>query len=230
MHEAPRQHRAAERCLGSVGPGHATRLVLSLLFKAFLGIPRIFHFETLDDPGVAILTGGRRVLSRSRLGHLVRAVAPQEVHRFVQETTPSLTRADRRTISIDEHAVPRFTRKFDIPKGFHTIRNKKMKIEKLTFAFDGATHQLCALKASPGDAALATEATALLPTLRRHACGAPLRLLLDAGAAHNHDTLLDLVARENQVSLVRVVGGHQKAEKSGPGAPRLRSVSGDAAG
>src|SRR5262245_15712691 len=63
----------AERTLGKVlgSADKARRLVLSLFFRAALGIERIFHFETLDDPGFALLTGGVRVLSRSRLGGLV---------------------------------------------------------------------------------------------------------------------------------------------------------------
>jgi hypothetical protein len=50
----------AERTLGKAlgSAGNARRLVLSLFFRAVLGVERIFHFETLDDPGFAILTGG----------------------------------------------------------------------------------------------------------------------------------------------------------------------------
>ena len=42
--------------------------MLSLFFRAALGIERIFHFETLDDVGFAILSGGDRVLTRTTLG------------------------------------------------------------------------------------------------------------------------------------------------------------------
>ena len=73
MRHAVRLHRVAEQCLGGLGSGKATRLVLSLFFKAVLGIARVFHFETLDDPGFAILTGGTTVVGRNLLGGLIRA-------------------------------------------------------------------------------------------------------------------------------------------------------------
>ncbi len=44
MHEAGRPYNVAGRFLGSLGLGNAGRLVLSLYFKAILGIERIFHF------------------------------------------------------------------------------------------------------------------------------------------------------------------------------------------
>lgn len=190
--------------MGRLGAGQAARLVLSLYFKAILGIQRIFHFETLDDPGFAILSGGTRVISRSRLGALLRGVSLAGVRRLMKETAPRLAQAACHFISIDEHAIARFTRKFRIPKGFHTIRNKKMKVEKLTFAFDLATRTLCALIASRGNARLTDLAKALLATLRRRARGAPLRVILDAGAAQDHKALLDLALRPRQVTLVRV--------------------------
>ena len=121
----------------------------------------------------------------------------------MQETTPRLKQAACHFFSIDEHAIARFTRKFRIPKGFHTIRNKKMKVEKLTFAFDVSTQTLCSLVVSPGNVSLTTLAQQLLTPLRRRTNGAPIRVILDAGAAKSHNSLLELVDRKNQVTLVR---------------------------
>ncbi|MDC0681549.1 hypothetical protein [Sorangium atrum] len=56
--------------------------MLSLFFRAALGIARIFHFETLHDPGFAILSRGKKVISRSRLGGLVRAVTTEGVKKL----------------------------------------------------------------------------------------------------------------------------------------------------
>lgn len=203
MHEAKRLYDAAQRCMSSLGGGTGGRLALSLYFKAILGIQRIFHFETLDDAGFALLTGGKKVISRGRLGQYIRKVSTQTVERFMRETAPRLAQAVCHYFSIDEHAIARFTRKFRIPKGYHTIRNKKMKVEKLTFAFDLVGRKLVSLVASAGDATLAKLTKRLLPRLRRKARGAPLRLILDAGAAQNHDDLLDIALRANQVTLVR---------------------------
>jgi hypothetical protein len=136
MRQAVRLHRIAEQCLGGLGSGKATRLVLSLFFKAVLGIARVFHFETLDDCGFAILTGGTTVLGRNLLGGLIRAAPVRGVLDFVRRTETKLQRAAAVHVSIDEHAIARFTRKFQIRKGFHTIRNKHMRIEKVFCSFD----------------------------------------------------------------------------------------------
>lgn len=203
MPVAVRLYRAAQSCLGSLGKSKAARLVLSLFFKAVLGIQRVFHFETLDDPGFAVLTGGNKVLGRSTLGGLVRAAPVRGVLRFVRETAPRVKQAAVQTVSLDEHVVARFTRKFSIRKGFHTIRNKKMKVEKLFFSFHVASRQLLSLVVTRGNAGLATITRKLLPSLRRRARGSQLRVILDAGAANNHDELLALADSPRQVTLVR---------------------------
>lgn len=122
----------------------------------------------------------------------------------MKSTTPPIARARCHTVSIDEHAVPRFTRKFSIRKGYHTIRNKHMKIEKLTFAFHTGARWLLSLVATPGNVGLGDVALRLLPALRRRTRGAQLRLILDAGAAHDHRQLFALADRPGQVTIVRV--------------------------
>jgi hypothetical protein len=95
--------------------------VLSLFFRAVVGVERIFHFETLDDLGFAILSGGKRVMSRSRLGGMVRAVKTAGVKKFAQATEGlRALRGEVATLSVDEHVIARFTRKFKIPKGSST--------------------------------------------------------------------------------------------------------------
>jgi hypothetical protein len=122
----------------------------------------------------------------------------------MKSTTPPIARARCHTVSIDEHAVPRFTRKFSIRKGYHTIRNKHMKIEKLTFAFHTGARWLLSLVATPGNVGLGDVALRLLPSLRRRTRGAQLRVILDAGAAHDHRQLFALADRPGQVTIVRV--------------------------
>ena len=191
------------RCLGKLGATKASRLVLSLFFKAVLGICRVFHFETLDDPGFAILSGGRTVLGRNALGGLIRAAPVRGVKKLVRQTAPTVKTAVRQLFSIDEHAIARFTRKFDIRKGFHTIRNKHMKIEKLFFAYDLVGRKLLPVVVTRGHDKLAKIAKAMLPSLRRRARGADSWVILDAGAAHNHDELFDLADHGRQVTVVR---------------------------
>jgi hypothetical protein len=204
MEQAVGLYRTAASCLGGVGEHRGGRLVLSLFFKAVLGIQRIFHFDSLNDEGLALLTGGRRTLSRSTLGHLVRAVSSRAVGTFVRLTQPVVASAQRLHVSIDEHAVARFTRKFLIPKGFHTIRNKKMRVEKLFFSFDTGLRTLLGLVVTPGDARLALVASKMLAALRARYRRTALRVVLDAGAAQSHRELLQVVDQNpNQVVLAR---------------------------
>jgi hypothetical protein len=187
-----------------VGAHQGGRLVLSLFFKAVLGVQRIFHFDSLTDVGFALLTGGRSILSRRTLGGLVRAVSTRAVGRFVRLTQPAVTTAHRLCVSIDEHVVARFTRKFLIPKGFHTIRNKKMRAEKLFFSFDTAARTLLHLVVTPGNGRLAPVASKMLGALRAPGRRRPVRAVLDAGAARNHRELLAVADQDpHQVLLVR---------------------------
>ena len=203
MEQAVALHRVAVSCLGGVSPQRAGRLVLSLFFKAVLGIQRLFHFDSLTDVGLALLTGGPRILSRRTLGTLVRAVSTRSVNTFVRLTQPVVKAGQQLWLSIDEHTVARFTRKFLIPKGFHTIRNKKMRAEKLFFSFDTVRRSLMDLVVTPGNGRLARVASQMLDALRARGRN-PLRVVLDAGAAHNHRELLALADKHpHQVLLVR---------------------------
>jgi hypothetical protein len=196
--------RAAQQHLARLGPTAARRVVLSLFMKAVLGVQRIFHFDSLDDPGLAILTGGTRVLGRKTLGAYVRAASLRGVVRLVGATAPRLARAAAHIISIDEHAIARFTRKFRIPKGFHAIRNKLRKVEMVTSACATGSSQLLTLVVTHGRVTLAAVAHRLLPSLRRRAHGAVLRVLFDSGASKNHAALWAVVNHARQVTLVRV--------------------------
>jgi hypothetical protein len=204
MDEAIRLYHLGMRCFARLGMDKGGRLILSLFFKAILGVQRIFHFDTVTDIGFAWLTGGRSVLSRNTLGGLVRAVSTRAVNQFIRFTKPLLDAARQLHVSLDEHAVARFTRKFIIPKGFHTIRNKKMRIEKLFFAFDTGFRTLLELVVTPGGARLARIAKSMLKVLRRQVPRGQMRVVLDAGAAQHHRELLELVDdNERHVLLVR---------------------------
>ena len=168
----------------------ARRLVLSLFFRAVLGIERIFHFETLDDVGFALLTGGQEVLARTTLGGLVRAVTTRATQAFARATERLGGLRDRVvTLSLDEHAIARFTRKFRIPKGFHTIRNKWMRIEKLFFLYWPAQRRFVQLLVTRGNAALADMALAFLRAVRARTHPRQIRLILDAAATKTNASL-----------------------------------------
>jgi len=194
--------RTLVKSVGSVS--RARRLVLSLFFRAALGIERIFHFETLDDVGFALLSGGKKVMSRSRLGGLMRAVKTTEVDKFTRATEDlNALEGQPVTLSLDEHAIARFTRKFRIPKGFHTIRNKKMRVEKLVYLYWPAMHRFLQLTVARGTAKLADLAVDCVDALRGRVQLGPLRLILDAGAAATNDGLRRLDERRHTVWLIR---------------------------
>jgi hypothetical protein len=178
--------------------------VLSLFFRAALGIERIFHFETLDDVGFGLMTGGVRALSRTRLGGLVRAVSTRSVNAFAHasELWGDL-RAKVVTLSLDEHVVARFTRKFRIQKGYHTIRNKHMRSEKLFFLHWPATRKFLLLASTRAKESLATITTTFIRAVRKHARPKQLRLILDAGASNSHAALVQLDHQRKTVFLIR---------------------------
>lgn len=204
MRPAVRLYHLAQRCLGGLGHDGGPRLLLSLFFKAVLGIQRIFHFQTLSDPGLALVTGGPRVLGRNRLGGLLRAVSSRAVRRLCKQSEPTVPQQPEHCISIDEHVVPRFTRKFRIPKGYHTIRNKFMKVEKLFFSFHCGLRALLSLQVTRGSGKLVELADTLLARLRPRLRGALLYVYLDAAAGKDTGALLTLAQRPKQVLIVRV--------------------------
>ena len=182
----------------------ARRLVLSLFFRAAVGIERIFHFETLEDVGFAILSGGPQVLSRTRLGALVRAVTTGPVKAFARATERlSALRNHAVTLSLDEHAIARFTRKFRIVKGWHTIRNKRMRIEKLFFLYWPAQHRFLQLVVTRANAELADLALVFLRAVRARVHPQQIRLILDAAAAHDHASLARFARCRKTVFLIR---------------------------
>jgi hypothetical protein len=178
--------------------------VLSLFFRAVLGIERVFHFETLDDVGFGLLTGGTRALSRSRLGGLVRAVSTHSVKAFARASeTWGALRGQVVTLSLDEHVVARFTRKFRIQKGYHTIRNKHMRSEKLFFLHWPATRSFLHLASTRAKESLATITTTFIRAVRARARPRQLRMILDAGASNSHAALAQLDRHRKTVFLIR---------------------------
>jgi hypothetical protein len=211
----------AERTLGRVlgSADKARRLVLSLFFRAVLGVERIFHFETLDDPGFAILSGGKKVMSRSRLGGLVRAVTSAAVDSFAWATEGlSTLRHQVATLSVDEHVIARFTRKFKIPKGFHAIRGKKMRAEKLSYLYSPKMRRFLSLLVARGNAKLVDLTIDFIRSLRSRVRLRKLRVILDAGGSTSNDALRRLDRFRKIVFLVRAPRrpGYVKAWKKLP--------------
>jgi len=112
------------------------------------------------------------------------------------------------TLSVDEHVIARFTRKFKIPKGFHTIRNKKMRAEKLSYLYWPKARRFLSLLVSRGNAKLIDLTIDLLRTLRRRVRLRELRIILDAGASTSNNGLRRLDRFGNTVFLIRAPRRH----------------------
>jgi len=163
--------------------GLLSRGLLTSVLALVIGLERIWHLDEMADVGFALLTGGRRCPSRHAVGAWRRHLPWYEVDAFCRRTSPwHLLHGDNCLVSYDEHVIPRWTRKFRIPKGYVTTRNKYMRCDKLFFSYDVLRRRYLAVRAAPGDRSLSDLAVPLLrETLRR---GQPryLHAVFDAGA------------------------------------------------
>jgi hypothetical protein len=163
--------------------GTLRRGLLTSVFGLLVGLQRIYHLDEMEDKGFAVLTGGRRCPSRHSVGGWRRHLSWHEVDAFCRRSSPwHLITGEPALVSYDEHAIPRWTRKFNIGKGYVTTRNKFMRCEKLFYAYDVLSDRYLAVRAAPGDTGLIDLAVPLTrQTLER---GQPdyLHALFDAGA------------------------------------------------
>jgi hypothetical protein len=143
-------------------------------------------------------------MSRSRLGGQVRAVTSAGVKKLARATERWGALRNRVvTLSLDEHVIARFTRKFKIPKGFHTIRNKKMRAEKLFYLYWPQARRFLGLVVSRGNAKLVDRTIDFIRSLRRRVQVRQLRLIIDAGASTTNEGLQRLDRFGKTVFLIR---------------------------
>ena len=176
--------------------------MLTILFMALCGVSRIFHLESMRDKGFALLTGGPQVLSRHWVGGWVRHVRTHAARRFSRLTQRLRSfEALLPTFSLDEHTVARWTRKSRIAKGYHTIRNKHMRCEKLFYFFDVVSNRFIYLLPTLGRIGLHAVARGLLRVLRRETRFKGLRLILDAGSTLK-DSEFRALLRERKATIL----------------------------
>jgi hypothetical protein len=163
--------------------GTLTRGLLTSVFAPVVGLERIWHLDQMEDKGFALLSGGLRCPSRHTVGGWRRHLRWYEVDAFCRRTSPwYLLQGEDALVSYDEHAIPRWTHKFHIAKGYVTTRNKYMRCEKLFYTYDVLKDRYLAVRATPGDTGLMDLAVPLTrQTLLR---GGPehLHAVFDAGA------------------------------------------------
>jgi hypothetical protein len=179
--------------------GSLRRGLLTSIFALVVGLPRIFHLDSLEDRGFALLTGGLRCPSRHPVGAWRRHLAWYEVDAFCRRTSPwHWVRGQDAVISFDEHAIPRWTHKFSVPKGFVTIRNKYMRCEKLYYGYDVLHDRYLSVRGTPGNIELRDVSLKMLQQVLT--CGQPRQFhaLFDGGAGKSDAdvrSLLDLAAQ-----------------------------------
>ena len=156
---------------------------LASVFMLILGVERVFHLDEMDDPGFALLTGNRRRCpSRHVVGAWRKHLVWNEVDRFCHRTSPwDLLHDQESLLSFDEHAIPRWTKKFSIPKGYITTRNKYMRCEKLYCGYDLRHRRFVTIKATPGKVELRDVSSLLTRRMLRFGQPASLHAVFDAG-------------------------------------------------
>jgi hypothetical protein len=200
--------RVAQQCFDD-SAGGLQRGLLTSVFTLVVGLERLWHLDEMEDPGFALLCGGRRCPSRYAIAAWRRHLPWYEVDAFCRRTSPwHLIEGEGPLISYDEHTIPRWTRKFRIQKGYVTTRNKHMRCEKLFYTFDVFAGRYLSLRAMPGNCSLEEMAVPLVEQTLR--CGQPdyLHALFDAGAGQSdagvralwdlveeHDPHLDVTLR-----------------------------------
>jgi hypothetical protein len=164
--------------------GSLQRGFLASVFALIIDVERIFHLDQMQDLGFALLTGDPRWCpSRHDVGAWRRHVLWNEVDRFCHRTSPwDMLRQQDVLMSFDEHAIPRWTKKFVIPKGYVTTRNKFMRCEKLYAGYEVNLRRFATIKATPGNVELRDVAAPLTRRVLRYGQPASLTALFDAGA------------------------------------------------
>jgi len=182
-----------------------TRGLLTSVFALVVGLERLFHLDQMEDIGFALLSGGRRGPSRYAIGGWRRHLPWYEVAAFCRRSSPwELLKDDIVLVSYDEHTIPRWTRKYRIPKGYVTTRNKYMRCEKLFYSYDLLRNRYLAVRATPGHWGLIDLAVPLVrQTLER---GRPehLHAVFDAGAGQQDAgvrALWDLVGQRHDLAV-----------------------------
>ncbi|MEE9603566.1 MAG: hypothetical protein V3V75_09690, partial [Thermoguttaceae bacterium] len=184
----------------------AFRVVATHFWCGGLSIARIFHVPDVHDLGFALLTGGIKSPARSTIWDWMGRLKATAVTRFAHFSESLAEWKDKALrVSLDSHTVPCWTRKYAIPKGYHTCRNKYMKLEHLYYFYDLDGHCLLRLSATPGDQDLHRRMLPEIRRLKKDTGAARVRVLLDAAASKDEELLLKLLREPGVEVLARAV-------------------------
>ncbi len=188
------------------GKAHRTALrsVLTLVGMACAGIPRRFHLADLQDVGFALVTGGRRVLSRWQIWAFFKRLTARASRRFQTLTSPLRTAPWKRwEVSADDHGVVRWTKTQPVPKGYHSTRNKYTKEDRLYSLFEVRRRRFLAVRVAPGNDDWSPALRRWVRQCRQRRRDTAWRLLLDAAASKKTRVLADFLALPGLTLLIR---------------------------
>jgi hypothetical protein len=185
--------------------GTLQRGLLTSIFAPLVGLRRIFHLDQMNDTGFALLTGGLTCPDRHPVGAWRRHLCWHQVDAFCKRTAAWEWVFDEDAlVSFDDHVIPRWTRKFAIKKGYHTIRNKHMRCEKLCFGYDAFHRRFLCVRAAAGNVGLRDLSVSLTQRILRHGQPRSLHALFDAAAGKSDAdirALWDLVDAEDRLTV-----------------------------
>lgn len=196
--------RTAQDCCADV-TGALQQGLLTSVFGLVVGLERIFHLDEMEDVGFALLCGGRRCPSRHLVGGWRRHLSWHEADAFCRRTCPwELIRGEDAMVSFDEHTIPRWTKKFRIPKGYVTTRNKYMRCEKLFSSYALEQGRFLTVRATPGNRELQDLAVPMVEQVLRYGQPRSVHALFDAGAGKSDAgvrALWDLAAEHRNLDI-----------------------------
>ncbi len=198
--------RIAQQCF-SDDYGSLQRGFLTSIFMLISGIERVFHLDEMNDPGFALLTGSSigSPPTRQMVGAWRKHLLWNEVDRFCHRTSPwDLLHGQNSLISFDEHSIPRWTKKFSIPKGYVTTRNKYMRCEKLYYGYDLWQQRFVTVKATPGNVELRDVSGLLTRRVLRYGQPDSLHALFDAGAGKSDADVRGLLTLADETANLEV--------------------------
>ena len=191
-------YEAAKKAFGN--EDRVLRRILTLVAMSLGGIARVFHLPDIQDAGLAVFTGGAKLPSRQEMGGWLRRVKRSAVERFCRLTEDVRSYVGRSVrLSLDDHVIARWTRLFAISKGYHTIRNKHMKVERMYYFYDLDRQELTHLVSGSGKDEMSGIMGRLVSDFRSLFRPKEVTLLIDAAASKKNEELVSLLKGKERV-------------------------------
>lgn len=200
--------------------GHL-RCMLTLFACSLVGIARVFHLPDIQDDGLAVFTGGDRILSRYKVGHFLKKVFKPKVEKFVKMTEPVKEFVGKKLkISIDDHVIARWTRLFRISKAYISTRGRGMKAERLYEFFELTSGKVLRVIAKKGKERMSKVALAITKEFKKRFKSKETRFFFDGAVSAENKTLCGLfklgdvvvVRAQRRSNIMRVVENIPKSE------------------